>query len=110
MTPNLSRRDRFALNRMMAMILGAMVVGGGLIHCATEAGTVPDHAEQLAPQRVTLSEVAVDPFYSTPTPAPNDLIHRDSLKRIRVLYAGCVARLSETPAYPRWKQVAGVEK
>lgn len=103
MTP----RDHHHLNRLTGIGLLFIAALVALAHVTGEP--VRDDAGQ-APDTVQLSEVAVDPGYSQPTPAPSEMIHRDSLKRLRALYAGCVARLSETPAYYNWKQVAGVAR
>lgn len=102
MTP----RDHHHLNRVTGVALLAIAALVAAAQLTDEP--VRDDAEQLAPRSVRLSEVAVDPGYSTPTPAPSEPAWQDSTARLRGLMHACVARLSETPAYARWKEVAGV--
>lgn len=103
MTP----RDHHHLNRITGMGLLLIAALVALAHVTDEP--VREDAGQAA-DTVRLSEVAVDPGYSTPTPAPSEPVWEDSTTHYRNLMAGCVARLSETPAYQSWTQVAGVAR
>lgn len=68
-------RDDFGRVILGGSLLIAAVVAWGL----TSEPPVRDDAEQVAPPTVQLEEAAVDPFHSTPTPAPSEPIWRDSL-------------------------------
>lgn len=76
----MNRRDHHHLNRMTGVFLLIAAALVGLLHLTDEP--VREDAEQAAPKVVKLSEVAVDPFHSIPTPAPS-YVDSTALCRVR---------------------------
>lgn len=75
---------------------------------------VREDAQEVAPPTAQLSEVAVDPFYSTPTPAPQERcgpssVSYDSLTAVLGDLQICDARL-RMHGDTSWRTPMGVER
>ena len=106
----LPHRLQKQLGRMSVAGAAAFVAVVG-VAAATDAPVRGD-AAQLEPPTVRLSEVAVDPGYSRPTPAPSEPAWKDSTDRYRGLLHACGARMTQCgeTCSIRWRELMGVDR